>query len=132
MFVTSRDNVGATHLSEYDNLFKYNPDDRGQKFTVNSICIDDLIPLVKTKKVFIKLDIERTEATALSCAEEFFNQVDVRYVLMEWVDKNQTDVERLNRFFTYQGFKPYITASRDRPADTRFGQASARNIFFIR
>ena len=99
---------------------------------VNTICIDDLIPLVKTKKVFIKLDIEMTEATALSCAYNFFEEIDVRYVLMEWLGKSEDAVNKINKFMEDHGFKPFTDAFKENPAITRFGEASARNIFFIK
>ncbi|XP_005111170.2 uncharacterized protein LOC101856851 [Aplysia californica] len=82
-------NVGATHLNVSKTDFaKYGmQEDNSHTVTVKTICIDDLIPLLKSRKVLIKIDIERTEAKALSCAHKFFDEVDVRAIQMEWLAK---------------------------------------------
>ena len=51
---------------------------------VNGICLDDLIPYIRPGKgVFLKMDVEGSEANVLKCASRFMRDVDVRVVLME-------------------------------------------------
>ena len=45
---------------------------------VDAICLDDLVPLVKGREVFLKMDIEETEDAVLECAHKFFKEVDVK------------------------------------------------------
>ncbi|KAK7490465.1 hypothetical protein BaRGS_00018251 [Batillaria attramentaria] len=73
-----------------------------------AVCLDDLVPHVRTRRVFLKLDIEGWEARALSCASTFFQEVDVRYVMMEWLfhRKSRDGISIIN-FLTRNGFLPY-------------------------
>ncbi|XP_076441283.1 uncharacterized protein LOC143280504 [Babylonia areolata] len=50
-----------------------------------ALCLNHLVPLVPGRRVLLKLDIEGMEARALRCAAHFFQRLDVRAVLMEWL-----------------------------------------------
>nr|KAG5711153.1 hypothetical protein BaRGS_004797 [Batillaria attramentaria] len=52
---------------------------------VQTILMNDLVPFVPTPRVFLKMDIERFEWIALHRADRFFAEVDVPYILMEWM-----------------------------------------------
>lgn len=49
---------------------------------VSAVRMDDLIPIFKSKKVIVKMDIENAEDDALRCAEMFFTKVDEQCRLM--------------------------------------------------
>ncbi|XP_012941008.1 uncharacterized protein LOC101850738 [Aplysia californica] len=129
-----RGNVGATHLNvSKTNFARYGmKEDNSHTVTVNTICIDDLIPLLKSKKVFIKIDIERTEAKALSCAHKFFDQVDVRAIQMEWLAKSNDDIVRVNKFMEEHGFKSSKSALKYIPLSTAVGAYPGMDVYFIK
>lgn len=80
----------------------------GDAATVAAICLDDLVPYVRTRHVFLKLDIEGFEARALRCASGFFQTVDVSFVLMEWVfHRKSKDGAVIIDFLTKNGLLPY-------------------------
>ncbi|XP_035828183.1 uncharacterized protein LOC101851765 [Aplysia californica] len=129
-----RENVGATHLNvSKTNFARFGmKEDNSHTVTVNTICIDDLIPLLKLRKVFIKIDIERTEARALSCAHKFFDEVDVRIIQMEWLAKSQEEITSINQFMLEHGFTASRTALKYTPVNTNVATTPGSNVFFIR
>lgn len=52
-------------------------------FVTDAIIFDDLIPFVKKKKAFLKIDIEGSECFSFMNANKFFDQIDVPYILVE-------------------------------------------------
>ena len=55
----------------------------GLRFDVRSIVLDDLIPILKGKRVLLKMDIEGYEYHALKGGEKDFDLVDVPLIQME-------------------------------------------------
>ncbi|XP_005111165.1 uncharacterized protein LOC101855988 [Aplysia californica] len=127
-------NVGATHLNVSKTDFaKYGMrEDNSHTVTVKTICIDDLIPLLKSKKVFIKIDIERAEAKALSCAHKFFDEVDVRVIQMEWMAKSKDEIISINQFMLEHGFKASKSGMKYIPENTNVATTGSNNVFFIK
>ena len=127
-------NVGATHLNVSKTDFKKfdMPEDKTRTIKVKTICIDDLIPLVKSRKLIMKMDIERTENKALTCAHQFFKQVDVRVILMEWLAKTKEEIEGINAFMTQHGYKPSKDPFKLVPENTKVETTSSNNVFFIK
>lgn len=75
---------------------------------VRAVCLDDLTRYVRTPRVFLKMDIEGSEERALRCAGQFFQHVDVRYVLMEWLfHRNSKGGAAIIHFLTRNGLLPY-------------------------
>ncbi|KAK7482714.1 hypothetical protein BaRGS_00026012 [Batillaria attramentaria] len=76
---------------------------------VKTIIMDDLIPYVRSRKVFIKIDVGGSEAKALRGADGFFQQVDVVCVLMDWTTlrKHSEDRDFVINFFNKYGFVSY-------------------------
>ncbi|KAI8774318.1 hypothetical protein BgiMline_014146 [Biomphalaria glabrata] len=62
-----------------------------KKYLVDAICLNDLAPLVEGKQVFLKIDLEGHEAKVLECAQDFFDKVDVKVVLIEWMYYRHND-----------------------------------------
>ena len=128
-------NVGATHLNvSRTAAFKSfgMPEDNTRTIKVKTICIDDLIPLVKSRKLFMKMDIERTENKALTCAHNFFKQIDVRVILMEWLAKSKDEIQDINAFMTQHGYKPSKDPFKLVPVNTNVETVSGSNVFFIK
>nr|KAG5693039.1 hypothetical protein BaRGS_028799 [Batillaria attramentaria] len=88
---------------------------------VDAVTMDDLIPLVRTKRVFLKMDIERSEGRALRGASKFFAEIEVVCVLMEWEWVKQIDEDRrfILEFLTDRGYQAYRqpTDTSHLPAD---------------
>ena len=74
-----KDNVGASRLGDVLS----HQSQTGRVIQVQAILLDDLRPLVKGKKVFMKVDVERHELFLFQGAKDFFKEVDVRYIQME-------------------------------------------------
>ena len=48
------------------------------------ITMNDLVPLCRFKKTFMKMDIEGNEHKALAAADELFDAIDIQFIVMEW------------------------------------------------
>ena len=111
------------------------PEDKTRSIIVKTICMDDLVPLLKSRKVVMKIDIERTEAKAFSCAYNFFKEVDVRVILMEWIAKTSEDIIAINTFMSDHGFKPSSNPKKLVPVDTSVETVTTdvyANVYFIK
>ena len=101
-------NVGGSYVvgPEKKTMPKFDGQYNQQAYTIT---FEDLIPLVVGVPVFIKMDIEGNELKAFRGGNLFFEQVDVRYILMEWMvfnDKHPTS-ENVIAILSPLGFKPY-------------------------
>ena len=100
-FVVPHENVAATQKVGKN----YHP---GPHFQVQSIMLNDLIPVLKDKRVVIKIDVEAHEYNVLNGGAQFFDTVDVSLIQMEWkfhyYDKTGIDIVN---FLSYRGFKPF-------------------------
>ncbi|XP_059147682.1 uncharacterized protein LOC131935306 isoform X2 [Physella acuta] len=85
---------------------------------VQSICLDDLIPLVKSKSVYVKMDIETSEHHALACGKEFFSSLDVKVIQMEWSGKTEQAAKEIGEFADKFGYTTHVlSAGQLRPKD---------------
>lgn len=78
-FVNSKQEVGSQAVSTLPTK------------TALAITLEDLIKFANGKPVFIKIDIEGSEWKAFRGGERFFKEVDVRYILMEWMTYASSD-----------------------------------------
>ncbi|KAK3585308.1 hypothetical protein CHS0354_040255 [Potamilus streckersoni] len=86
--------------------------------SLTSVTMDDLLNLLLTNEVIIKMDIEGYECRALRTSKEFFKHVKVRYLFMEWFImveyrnrpntgcKTELIIDALQNL-VYLGFTPY-------------------------
>ncbi|KAK3576467.1 hypothetical protein CHS0354_028515 [Potamilus streckersoni] len=92
--------------------------------SVEAITLDDLVNLILTKEIIIKMDIEGYECKALYSSMELLEKFKVRYIFMEWLimpqnqDKKDTPCPRVNILHTLanmysMGFKPYSVHGRE-------------------
>ena len=107
------------------------------KSYIKSITMNDLLPFCKFKMAVLKMDIEGSESRAFSEAERLFDNIDIPYVQMEWVQikKNVVDntksgdrdsIKRMMSFLVQRGYVPStgsrqhvlnLTEYRDWPGD---------------
>jgi len=83
---------------------KATPTDKPCKTSVRTILLNDLLPLMRSKSALIKIDVEGHEVDVFtdSAAGQFFDQVDVPIVRIEWYwcKRRSTDlVQSLLNFF---------------------------------
>ncbi|XP_059145573.1 uncharacterized protein LOC131932650 [Physella acuta] len=112
VYINPNGNIGGSEVLSIDSPKLQEQKDAMGLFLVDTICLDDLLPLVKAPSVYLKMDIEGSEPKALECAQKFFETVHVRFVLMEWLfqlraDQNtETTALFLIRFMSAKGFIP--------------------------
>jgi FkbM family methyltransferase len=58
------------------------------RLSSKSVTMNDLVPLCKFKKAFMKMDIEGNEHKALAAADRLFDAIDISYIMMEWTFLN--------------------------------------------
>ena len=82
-------NVGAQSLMDFRNVTFVK--DTNNKYLVETILLDDLLPLIHIKssekqrpKCIVKIDIEGFESYAMHNALAFFEFFDVEVIFMEW------------------------------------------------
>ncbi|KAK7478305.1 hypothetical protein BaRGS_00030457 [Batillaria attramentaria] len=105
----------TSHLADW-----YDPKANGKPPTdrvVYAVTMDDLIPLVRTERVFLKMDIERSEGRALRGASKFFGEIEVVCIFMEWewVKRREDDRRFILKFLTTQGFQAYRQPTDQKP-----------------
>ncbi|ESO91462.1 hypothetical protein LOTGIDRAFT_228862 [Lottia gigantea] len=108
--------VGATtvHVAE-DQSKKVSPMDK--KF-IHSATLDDLLPLITFKVVFLKLDVEKHELEVILGGERFFRELNVKYVLMEWIHHfDNKSRDNITEQMTRYGFKAFTAGSEEKEVD---------------
>ncbi|CAL1542027.1 unnamed protein product [Lymnaea stagnalis] len=125
-----RNNVGGNRLNvSYVPIAQDIVDDSAAKVTVKTICLNDLVPLVRNTRVYLKMDIQNSEHSALQCAEEFFKEVDVKIVQMEWIHRLPEDSKLILAFMTTQGYDMSTSANTYNAVDLN---AIPGDVFFLR
>ncbi|XP_062574259.1 uncharacterized protein LOC134236093 [Saccostrea cucullata] len=105
-----RGNIGGTFVAKDKNPNKV----RGSRVSgnygnVQTATLDDILELpdFNLNKVIIKMDVEGYENRVFRGGENFFNKVDVRAVLMEWMWlKTGPAGQEIIDFLTRHGFQP--------------------------
>ncbi|XP_064648278.1 uncharacterized protein LOC135500641 [Lineus longissimus] len=121
------ENAGGSHiitLSETDN----------RKDTVDTILMDNLLEVVTFKKAVMKMDIEGHEIWALEGAHRLFEEVDIRYLFIEWPGISKTSaVQGLVDFLTRRNYLAYtISGSRLRMYGWPFNHAWPENVMWVK
>ncbi|XP_052761581.1 uncharacterized protein LOC128204232 [Mya arenaria] len=98
--VPSTNNVGGTKIEQSD---MQSPIDNENN--IITIKLDDMLTQLGSGPFFMKMDIESHEAMALRGAVAFFNEIDVRYIMMEWMHYKDTEDKSEGSFITDFLFK---------------------------
>ncbi|XP_052761393.1 uncharacterized protein LOC128204090 [Mya arenaria] len=93
--VPSTSNVGGTKIEHSDIQ---SPVDIAN--SIITIKLDDILTKFGPKPFFMKMDIEGHEAMALRGAVTFFKDIDVRYILMEWMHYKDTKDKKEGSFIS--------------------------------
>lgn len=98
-----------------------------------TITLDDLIPLFKTKRLIIKMDIENSEYNALLGGKLFFHEIDVSIVQMEIVHHKRTDIGKMivDYMSSYE-FHPYRDILKQFPLNTSKVSKWPADVYFIK
>ncbi|XP_045179742.2 uncharacterized protein LOC123539248 [Mercenaria mercenaria] len=112
-YVPRSNNQGAARLVlENQNV------ENNQRFSANSITLNDLANLIQTKDIVMKIDIEGHECRALEKADVIFDRFNVIFISMEWIvmrlykDKYGAacppeNIQKMLEMLTRRGFVPY-------------------------
>lgn len=123
-------NVGATFVESVEDG---ETGDLDSDKIVFSITLDDLLPVFKHQEVFIKMDIETYELRALRGAENFFKQVEVKYVLMEWLYHKQYDSgKEIIEIMTKYGLYPHVNAHHNTKLEPENYKSWPGNVMWIK
>lgn len=68
---------------------------------MQSVCLDDLIPLVRSQVVFMRIDLANTEHQVLVCGQEFFTRINVRVVQVKWGRKSPEIANWIGNFMSH-------------------------------
>ena len=106
-------NIGGTSV-EHKQVNDSQPAFLQNKPEADAIFLDDLTSLVSSRmrKVFMKMDIESSEARVLRKSSQFFQSLDVQYVQMEWMLQRNKEGLGIIHFMTRNGFLPYSSANK--------------------
>ncbi|XP_052762005.1 uncharacterized protein LOC128204656 [Mya arenaria] len=96
------DNVGGTRIIKSS---KGEPKDTEN--SIITIKLDEIVNMFGDNPVFMKIDIEGYEGLALKGAFSFFKEVDVRYILMEWMHHTNESGKYILYYLYERSFRPH-------------------------
>lgn len=110
-FGKDQGNIGGTFVLNHKNMAKYSGSSIGGRYddVVQTAKIDSFLELpgFDFKKAIMKIDIEGYEHFAFRAAHRFFDQVDIRAVLMEWMwHKSGSESGEIVKFFMDRNYEP--------------------------
>ncbi|XP_052247274.1 uncharacterized protein LOC127855580 [Dreissena polymorpha] len=98
-----------------------------------AIVLDDLVPIFRNQSVFIKMDIETYELKAMLGGKKFFKEVDVKFLLMEWMHHKISDVGTgIIQFMTKRGYTPFSPLQRSVPLNIEDRQLWSTDIIWVK
>ncbi|KAL4219865.1 hypothetical protein ACF0H5_020276 [Mactra antiquata] len=108
--------------------------------TVSAITLEDLVPIITGPPVFIKIDIEGFEWRAFRGGEIFLKEVNIKYILMEWLSftdekfagekANALDVIAILKKFEFSPFE--VNKELDKPLNYENYKKWPTNILLVR
>ena len=107
-------NIGGTYVVEKTDKSPTS------KIIVHSVLLDDVLEIFRPKHVFMKVDVEKHELKIFEGAKRFFEEVNVKYILMEMVFTTTEDFERASQvihFLTSRNMTPFLPDNLDVPTD---------------
>ncbi|XP_041367476.1 uncharacterized protein LOC121382060 [Gigantopelta aegis] len=104
-FVLDKGNLGGTRITSSGT--KLNDSKSDSADSLYTVLLDDLLPLVTFKKAVMKLDVETHELQVIKGGTQFFKQIDVTSILMEWMFHKNDEGQQLKVLVMNLGFKPF-------------------------
>ncbi|KAK6166611.1 hypothetical protein SNE40_023262 [Patella caerulea] len=115
-FIKDPGNIGGTRVHPVNSSTgtSFNPN------IIDTVFLDDLLPLIPFKKAFMKMDVESHENSVLKGGNNFFATLDIPYVLMEWFQhvNNPVSAMEIINFMTLHNYKPYLVNTNSNPLRT--------------
>ncbi|ESO99111.1 hypothetical protein LOTGIDRAFT_173853 [Lottia gigantea] len=100
---------------------------------LQTITLDDVYKFKPLKRAVIKMDVESFETNVLLGAVNFFDKVDVPFMLMEWLlHKWKKDASKIIKFMTDRNMFPYTTDSPPVPLQLYLFNGWPNDIFWIK
>lgn len=125
-------NIGGTFVETADENDQ-NDETIDSDHRAVAITLDDLADFFRDKPVFVKIDIETYELKALKGGNRFFSQVNVQFVLMEWIYHREFDTgKEVIKFMKQHGLYPHINAHRNTKLDPNFYRTWPDNVLWIK
>ncbi|KAH9523773.1 hypothetical protein Btru_040891 [Bulinus truncatus] len=124
-------NIGGSSVVE---IIKSRKKKISPKYLVDAICLNDLVPLVEGKQVFLKIDLEGHEEHVLECAQDFFSKVDVKVLLIEWMyyRHNEEGSKLIKDFLVTNHMVPTWGVNLDRQIDLYASHSWPDNVFWMK
>ncbi|CAG5130629.1 unnamed protein product [Candidula unifasciata] len=101
--------LGASRLNT-SKPFKVQEDQSRTRVRVRTICLNDLVPLLKDQTIYMKMDIENTEHHALACADQLFRHVNIKIVQMEWHRRVPEESKPILNFMAAHGYAASLSS----------------------
>ncbi|OWF34899.1 uncharacterized protein LOC110443587 [Mizuhopecten yessoensis] len=96
------DNIGGSHVGQHGDMGQHEE-------LIYSIIMDDLLEIIDSGEVFVKMDIEGHEQKALENSKEFFHKANVKFLLMEWMlHKGKPSGDKIIKYLLSNGLLPYL------------------------
>lgn len=128
-FKPDLNNVGGTRVEDFISSASENTNID----LARTITLDDLVPLFRGKKLVVKIDIEETEYNALLGAQNFFKEVDVLVIQMEFQwHKKGPDGPKIIQYLASKGFRPYRDLNKQSSLNPSLMAAWPGDIYFLK
>ena len=129
-FKTPSRNVGATRIKR---VLKSVTNEITTK-VVRTITLDDLVPFFRGKRVGMKIDIEGGEYDAILGGKQFFQEVQVLIIQMEWYyqARHVTAGTEIVRLLSSIGLVPFKDIHMKRPLNAQNVSAWPFDVYFIK
>jgi len=124
-------NVGGAHFADDITTDKHSNDTTQN--SAETVLLDDIIPFVKNRQVIIKMDIEGHEQNVLEGAKTFFQTIDTRVILMEWVHhRYRAEGQTIINTMVGHGFLPFADDNLNTVIEPGRYHRWPENVFWIK
>ena len=124
-------NIGGTKVETAKKSIS--TEGKSNNYAVGTIKMDDLVFLLKGERVGIKLDIEGGEYKAILGGHVFFEQVNVVFVMVEFLfHKDNDNGVNIVKMLESKGLQPYESLERKKSLKLSDIAQWPDNVFFMR
>jgi FkbM family methyltransferase len=135
---THKGNVGGTYVKASNISDKHRANEgvisdknraNGGVINVHTILIDDLMEIFPFQRLIVKIDVETFEDEIITGAVKFFDIVDVRYILMEWI-AHKKDGQQIIDVLTKYNMDPLHSTTKAKLDVAKFGSSWPGNVLW--